>query len=80
MSALSLEAGRTAGVLRGRPITRADVMRAGDVAALVGLPLSTVYAYARTGRLPHRRRGKHLLFLRFEIEAWLVAPDEELGA
>jgi excisionase family DNA binding protein len=60
-----------------RQITRADVMRAGDVADLTGLPVSTVYAYARTGQMPHRRRGKHLLFLRWEVESWLCHPDAQ---
>jgi excisionase family DNA binding protein len=58
-----------------RPLTRADIMRASDVAELVGIPVSTVYAYARSGQLPHRRRGKHLLFLRWEVEGWLCTPD-----
>lgn len=58
-----------------RPITSADVMRAQDVADLTGIPKSTVYQYAREGRLPSRRRGRHLLFLRFEVEHWLHAAD-----
>jgi excisionase family DNA binding protein len=58
-----------------RAVTRADVMRAADVAELTGLPVSTVYAFARDGRLPSRQRGKHRLFLRWEVEEWLCAPD-----
>jgi excisionase family DNA binding protein len=58
-----------------RGITRADVMRAQDVAELVGIPMSTVYQYAREHRLPCRRRGRHLLFLRWEVETWLSSPD-----
>lgn len=50
-------------------------MRAADVAALVGIPVSTVYQYAREGRLPCRHRGRHLRFLRWEIENWLCADD-----
>lgn len=57
------------------PLTRADVMRAGEVADLTGLPKSTVYQYAKDGRLPSRRKGKHRVFLRYEVEAWLMAPD-----
>jgi excisionase family DNA binding protein len=57
-------------------LTRIDVMRAADVAALLGLPLSTIHEWARQGRLPSRKRGRHRLFLRSEVEAWLTASDE----
>jgi excisionase family DNA binding protein len=57
------------------PLTRADVLRAVDVADLLGLPLSTVHDWARQGRLPSRKRGRHRLFLRSEVEAWLLADD-----
>jgi excisionase family DNA binding protein len=50
-------------------------MRAADVAKLVGIPISTIYQYAREGRIPCRHRGRHLLFLRWEIEDWLRAED-----
>jgi excisionase family DNA binding protein len=50
-------------------------MRAGEVAELVGIPRSTVYQWARERRLPCRRRGRHLIFLRWEIENWLCADD-----
>jgi excisionase family DNA binding protein len=65
-----------AAVAAHRPLTRADVLRAADVAQLVGIPRSTVYQYARENRLPCRRRGRHLIFLRWEIERWLCSPDE----
>lgn len=58
-----------------RSLTRADVMRAADVAELTGLPVSTIYAYARQGRLPCRLRGKHRIFLRWEVEGWLCRAD-----
>jgi excisionase family DNA binding protein len=58
-----------------RPITRADVMRAIDVAELLDCPKSTVEDWARRGVLPSRKRGKRRFFLRWEIEAWLVSDD-----
>jgi excisionase family DNA binding protein len=41
-----------------RPLTRADVMTAADVSALLGVPSSTVEDWARRGVLPSRKRGK----------------------
>ena len=61
--------------LRGRGITRADVMCAADVAVLLGVPKSTVEDWARRGILPSRKRGRRRLFLRWEVEDWLVADD-----
>lgn len=58
-----------------RPLTRADVMDAGDVAALLGIARSTVDEWARRGDLPSRKRGRRRLFLRWEVEAWLMRPD-----
>jgi excisionase family DNA binding protein len=59
-----------------RPLTREDIMRAADVATLIGCPKSTVEDWARRGIIPSRRRGRRRLFLRWEIEAWLVADDQ----
>ena len=55
------------------PLTRADVMNAREVAALLGLPASTVYALARRGVLPGCKLGRTWRFLRPEIEATLQA-------
>lgn len=60
---------------RGQGITRADVMSASDVAVLLGAPKSTVEDWARRGVIPSRKRGRRRLFLRWEVEAWLVADD-----
>lgn len=57
------------------PLTAAQILRAQDVASLLHVPVSTVYEWARAGRLPSRKRGKHRLFIRSEIEYWLLAPD-----
>ncbi len=57
------------------PLTAAQILRAQDVASLLHVPVSTVYEWARAGRLPSRKRGKHRLFIRSEIESWLLASD-----
>jgi excisionase family DNA binding protein len=54
-------------------LTRADVMTAGEVAELLGLPVSTVYHLARQGRLPACRLGRTWRFLRPRIEELLRA-------
>jgi excisionase family DNA binding protein len=58
-----------------RPLTRADVMTAAEVAALLGVPKSTVEDWARRSMLPSRKRGKRRFFLRWQIERWLTAAD-----
>lgn len=58
-----------------RGITRADVMSAAEVGVLLGAPKSTIEDWARRGVIPSRKRGRRRLFLRWEIEAWLVAED-----
>ncbi len=60
---------------RGRGITRADVMSAAEVALLLGVPKTTVENWARRGVVPSRKRGRRRMFLRWEIEDWLVAED-----
>lgn len=58
-------------------LTRDEVLRAPEVATMTGLSLSTVYSWARCGRLPCRRRGNVRIFLRSEIEAWLHDPTAD---
>ena len=54
-----------------RPLTRADVMTATEVANLLGLPKSTVYELARRGDLPCARLGRTIRFVRDDVEARL---------
>lgn len=54
-----------------RPLTRADVMTAPEVAKLLGLPKSTVYELARRGELPCARLGRTIRFVRDEVETRL---------
>jgi excisionase family DNA binding protein len=58
-----------------RPITRADVMRATDVAELLSVPKSTVEDWARREVIPSRKRGRCRFFLRWQIEEWLTRDD-----
>lgn len=54
-----------------RPLTRDDVMTAGEVAELLHLPVSTVYYLARRGELPASRLGRSWRFLRPRLEEML---------
>jgi len=54
-----------------RPLTRADVMTATEVAKLLALPKSTVYELARRGELPCARLGRTIRFVRDDVEARL---------
>jgi len=38
---------------------------------MLGVRRSSVYEYVRTGRLPHVRVGRHLRFLREDLEEWV---------
>ena len=58
-----------------RPLTAAEVLRAEDVSAILHVPVSTVYEWARNGVLPSRKRGRHRLFIRAEVERWLITED-----
>ena len=62
-----------------RPLTRADIMKAEEVADLLSIHESTVYEWARTGKLPAMRRGRVIRFLRWRIEAW-IADDSDPAA
>lgn len=47
------------------------LLRPEEVARILGVRRSSVYEYARTGRLPHVRVGRHVRFLREDIEEWI---------
>lgn len=53
------------------PLRGEDIMTVSEVAEFLKLPRSTVYDYARRGILPSRRLGKHLVFLRPQLEDFL---------
>jgi excisionase family DNA binding protein len=54
------------------PLTAADVLHAGEVAALLHMPRSSVEDLARRGVVPSRKVGRRRLFVRSKIEAMLL--------
>jgi excisionase family DNA binding protein len=53
-------------------LTRNEVMTAREVAALLRMPMSTVYELARKGVLPARQLGRTWRFLRPRLEELLT--------
>jgi excisionase family DNA binding protein len=49
------------------------LLTADEVAALLRVPRSTVYELTRTRRLPHVKVGRRTLFVRVDLESWVVA-------
>lgn len=49
-----------------------------QAAALLAVRPSWVYEAVRDGRLPHLRIGRHVRFLRSDLERWVLA--QRLGA
>lgn len=47
------------------------LLRAGDAARLLSVRTSWVYEAVRDGRLPCVRVGRHVRFLRGDLEAWI---------
>jgi excisionase family DNA binding protein len=56
---------------------RHGLLNAQDVADLLAVPASWVYAEARAGRMPHVKLGRYTRFRREAVEAWLA--DAERG-
>lgn len=56
-----------------RGFTRADLMTAGQVAELLDVPLSTVHEWGRNGTLPRVKLGRHVRFLRAQVESVILA-------
>jgi excisionase family DNA binding protein len=54
-------------------LTRADLMTAREVAELFGVPISTVYEWGRCGVLPRVKLGRHVRFLRAQVERVIIA-------
>ena len=49
------------------------LLNADEVAALLRVPRSTVYELTRTRRLPFVKVGRRTLFVRVDLESWVVA-------
>ncbi len=59
--------------MTGPSLLSEPLLTAKDVGALLGgIPATTVLQYARDGRLPHVRVGRHVRFLRSDLEAVLA--------
>lgn len=58
-----------------RGLTRSDLMTAGQVADLLGVPVSTVREWGRNGTLPRVKLGRHVRFVRAQVEAALLAAS-----
>jgi excisionase family DNA binding protein len=48
------------------------LLSADEAGALLGIPRSSVYEYAKRGDLPHVRVGKHVKFIRHDLERALA--------
>ena len=58
----------------GRPaVSLAEpLLGAGEAAALLSVRVSWVYEAVRAGRLPCVRIGRHIRFLRSDLERWVA--------
>lgn len=61
---------------QSRTLTPTDVLSTSEVAALLGIPRSTVHELARRGDLPARRVGRRWLFIRDRIAAAIAPLDD----
>ena len=50
------------------------VWHATDVAKFLGVPVTSVYSYAKRGTIPAVKIGKHWMFNKEEVE-WLLTRD-----
>jgi excisionase family DNA binding protein len=53
-------------------VLREPLLDAEQAAVLLGIPRSSVYAYAKRGQLPHVKIGRHVKFIRADLEQALV--------
>lgn len=51
------------------------LLTAQEVAQLLSVPTSWVYAEARAGRIPHVRMGRYCRFARDSVEEWARALE-----
>lgn len=59
-----------------RGLTRTDLMTAKEVAELLEVPVSTVRQWGRNGTLPRVKLGRHIRFLRAQIEATILSAAQ----
>lgn len=63
-------------VTSGARLLEEPLLDVGKAAALLGVSRFTLYRFAELGRVPSRKVGRRLLFVRWELERWL----EDQGA
>jgi excisionase family DNA binding protein len=54
-------------------------MKAADVAALLSVPVSTVLHWGRTGVLRRVKLGRHVRFLRADVERLLSGQETDVS-
>ena len=54
-----------------------SILTAGDVASLLGIPKRSVYDYAASGLIPSVRLGRHVRFIRSDVERALAQLRDE---
>lgn len=64
-----LGTGRLAGASE---VLSEPLLDAANAARLLGIPQSSVYEYAKRGVLPHVKIGKHVKFIRSDLEQALI--------
>lgn len=52
------------------------LLDAGDAARLLAVRPSWVYEAVRDGRLPHLKIGRHIRFLRADLEEWILTQRQ----
>jgi excisionase family DNA binding protein len=62
-----------------RGLTRADLLTAAQVADLLDVPVSTVREWGRSGTLPRIKLGRHVRFLRSQVEATILSARDVGG-
>lgn len=48
-----------------------DYMNVKTISTYLGLAKSTIYKWVESGFIPHRKLGKHVLFIKKEIDEWV---------
>lgn len=62
-------------------MSAAKLLTADEVAVVLGVPKTWVYAETRAGRIPHVRLGRYRRYRREAIDAWIAERERgPLGA
>ncbi len=77
-SPLRRELAELRALLRARPT--GDVLSTEQAAELAGVTAKTVRAWVQTGALPAKRRGRRIVILRMDLDAYLVGAPPAAAA